>query len=150
MIYKTSDKAIITALWQESFGDSEEEIRLFLENVRHAECLVDEEAGEAAAMLFLVDCCLHLKKGKYIYAACTAARHRGKGYMTKLLEYCIVHEQLLCLIPGDDGLVKYYEQRGFHQRTAIDNLSFDEKTAICEYLLDGFQLTDPCVLYVTR
>lgn len=142
------DKRVITALWQEAFGDSEKEIAFFLENARYAECFAIEEEGKTVAMLFLVDCRLNGNEGKYIYAACTAKNQRGKGYMSRLLEDCMNREKLLCLIPGDDGLVKYYQDRGFCHKMPIDKLSFEESPEIVEYLLDGYQLTEPCVLSI--
>lgn len=150
MIEITKDKALIVPLWQEAFGDSVEEILFFLENARHAKCYAAFENGEAAAMLFLVDCRLNGAEGKYIYAACTAQKWRGSGCMTRLLAYCTETENLLCLIPGDDGMVKFYADRGFRQQAPINSLLFDETSDICEYLLEGFHLTTPCVLYFMR
>lgn len=147
---RLKDLRVITALWQEAFGDTEEEIAFFVNHARHAECVALASGNETAAMLFLVSCHLDGRKGKYIYAACTAKKHRGKGVMSALLSACMRSEPLLCLIPGDDGLVKYYFDRGFTAQTAIEGLSFDEEDEIVGYLLDGYHLTNPAVQYSMR
>ncbi|MBQ9229438.1 MAG: GNAT family N-acetyltransferase [Eubacterium sp.] len=142
-----SDGQDVVRLWQEAFGDSEEEICYFLDNAQHAQLIAYYEGDELAAMLFAVDCNLYLYQAKYIYAACTAKKYRGKGYMSQLLDFCRRHYDLLCLIPAQDSLVEYYRLRGFTDFIDIEHLTFDETEEIQEYLLEGYQLTKPQVQY---
>ncbi len=146
MIKKCTDENSIVRLWQQAFGDSEEEILYFIYNARHAECFAEFVNNEAVSMLFLVDCDLQSRKAKYIYAVCTAEKHRRKGYSSELIEYCKEKYNLLCLIPADDGLIDFYKRLQFNTKASIESLHFDENEEICEYLFDGFNLTEPMVL----
>jgi len=147
MVKLYSNGKDVIQLWREAFGDSEEDIRFFLENTQHAQLVAHYEGDELAAMLLAVDCQLNDRRAKYIYAACTAKRFRGKGYMTQLLELCKKDFAIVCLIPADDALAEYYRRRGFADEAEIEKLTFDETKEIQEYLLDGYHLTDPKVQY---
>lgn len=136
--YCENNEEIIT-LWQEAFQDSREDIEFFIDNVKNAKCLMYYENGEAASMLYLIDCNI----GKYIYAACTLEKYRGKGLMTKLLESCNFK---VCLIPANDGLVKYYKDRGLKSEVPIHSIKFNQISEIEEYLFEGYNLTKPVAL----
>ena len=150
MIRLTEDWLAVAKLWREAFGDSEEDVRFFLENAKHARCLALYEDEALAAMLFLVQCRLQGTEAQYIYAACTARDKRSHGCMSQLLSYARAHERCLCLIPATDSLVTYYADRGFTHHAPIDTLQFDENREIEEYLFEGYQLTEPMVLYNER
>ena len=147
---KTDDSQVILSLWQEAFGDSEAEIRFFLDNVKNGACYFYEDEGAPAAMLFAVRCRLNGMPAAYIYAACTAEQKRKQGCMSALLEECKAQFDRLCLIPASDSLVTYYQNRGFQRRAPIESLAFDECDAVKEDLLEGYQLTEPTVLYYER
>lgn len=150
MIKITYDKDEIIPLWQEAFGDTENEINFFIDNCRHAKCLAYYINNEIASMLYLVNCKLDGNNALYIYAACTAEKYRGQGIMTKLIEYCIKQyskQYLICLIPASDTLVDYYSERKICNKADIASLVFNESEEICEYLFEGYKLTDPKALY---
>jgi predicted acetyltransferase len=148
---KFTDKAKeIIPLWKEAFGDSEEDIKYFLENAKHAKCLGYYDSDKLVSMLFLVNCELYNYNAEYIYAACTKSEYKGRGYMSKLLDYCKKHYDFLCLIPANDGLINYYNPRGFIRSCDIDYLAFDESKEINEYLLDGYHLTKPQAMFYER
>jgi hypothetical protein len=137
----TSREEIIP-LWQEAFGDTKEEIVFFLDNCKHKMILGNFEKDKLISILFLVECSL----GKYIYAACTKKEKRGTGSMSELLRYCKNHYEKLCLIPANEGLVSYYEHRGFKEKCDLSCLKFHEMESIQEYLLEGCELKQPFIL----
>lgn len=108
----------LTLLWQECFGDSEEYIRNFLESRKDYFPIVWAEKGEILSMLFLLEMEFREKKGFYIYALCTKAKHRGKGIAGKLVEFSKSFAKdkgavFLALIPGEATLFEYYKKMGF-------------------------------------
>lgn len=116
-------------LWHLCFHEDYAYIDFFFKNMfAPGRLLVYESAGHAVSMMFLLDCMLEGKKGKYIYAACTHPAFRKRGLMGELLEYAkrqIVSPDeidFLCLVPATDGLFDYYTKNGF-----------DTFFKICEY-----------------
>lgn len=149
MVSVINDTEKIIALWQQSFGDSEEKIRFFLENANY-DCLGCTDNGELLSMLFLINSTLNGENAKYIYAACTDKRYRNSGKMTEIIEYCKENYNSLCLIPADDSLINYYNKRGFECALPIEAVSFNEKDEITDWLLDGYELSNPQILYYKR
>ncbi len=149
MIKSVNDKSAIKSLWKNTFGDTEEEILFFLNNADYS-CLGYTENGVLVSMLFLVSCSLNGEKAEYIYAACTDKNYRSKGIMTELVEHCKKEFSLLCLIPAEDSLINYYYERGFTGELPLDAVSFNERKEICKFLIDGFELTNPKIMYYKR
>ncbi|HKM33433.1 MAG TPA: GNAT family N-acetyltransferase [Lachnospiraceae bacterium] len=122
------DMLKIIEIWQESFGDSREDIENFFfqcaENVRV--CIYTEE-DKVAGFLCLLSATLTLKKvseeqvlhnpAEYIYAVATKKEFRNKGISTSLLEYVkviLVKEQKCgILVPAEESLEQFYRKRGF-------------------------------------
>ena len=147
MIRYCEDKNEIIPLWQEAFGDTEKEIKFFTDNVKNASCLVYCKGDKIASMMFLVDCFIDGKKGKYAYACCTLKEYRGLGLMSELLSFAQNEKyNFLCLIPASDSLIDFYEKRGFTKREKIGKISFEQIPEIKEYLFEGFELTNPVIL----
>lgn len=135
----------IIALWQEAFGDSREDVIFFLQNAKNICCLCLYD-NTLCSMLFLVDCKVNGVDFKYIYAACTAECARKKGYMSKLLMYCQEKYDNLILIPADKDLVNYYLKRKFKHKIDINDILFNERNEIQEYLFEGCSLKNPFAL----
>ncbi len=149
MIKKVTDKASVTKLWREAFGDSESEISFFLDNAEY-DCFGYYKKGQLVSMLFVLSCMLNNQTSYYIYAACTREEFRCLGLMTELIDYCKQQYSSICLIPANDKLVDYYKARGFVSEYPIEKLSFSQKSEICEWLYEGYELTKPVVLYFKR
>ncbi len=149
MINNVTDYKDIIPLWQEAFGDSEEEINYFLDNANYS-CIGLYDGNELAAMLFLFKCRLGGEDNNYIYAASTYKKYRSKGYMTELLDYCKNRYNALCLLPADEMLIKYYYDRGFVNEADTDSLKFFEKEDIKDWLFEGCNLAKPKVFYYKR
>ena len=144
--FSKKDEEIIE-LWSEVFGDSREEVIFFLDNAKNAECLTYRVDDKAVSMLFLVDCCINGNKGKYIYAACTYKEYEGRGFMSELISYSgKLNYNYLCLIPANDGLIDFYQKRGFDKQAEISSLEFEQIEEINEYLFEGYNLSKPIVM----
>lgn len=120
---KNSDIDSIISLWNEAFFDSEENIRVFIDNrFVPQNTLVYEENGTVVSMLFLLEGNLVIK-GKsypsyYLYAACTAESCRGRGIMAMLLEKAKEitaqrNRYFICLKPAEESLFDYYGKYGY-------------------------------------
>lgn len=136
----------IISIWSESFGDSKDDILYFIDNVKNAYCLGYYGPSGLESMLYLVKCNVKSVESNYVYAACTYVKHRGNGSMTKLLDYCKQNNSSVCLIPADDSLVKFYNDRYFNKVINIDDISFNEIDGIKEYLFEGCTLNEPFAL----
>ncbi len=118
-----SDIPSIISLWNEAFGDSESEIRFFLDNRFTPEnTVVFEENKNIVSMLFLLEGDLSLKSisypSYYLYAACTAKTHRGRGLMGEILEFARNvavnrNKYFICLMPGEESLFDFYKKYGY-------------------------------------
>lgn len=125
MIRFATEKDIngIISLWSEAFGDSEREIRFFLDNKFKPEnTLIYEICGEAVSMLFLLEGNMIINGAEYpsyyLYAACTAKKCRGRGIMAELLEKAKLlaserNKCFICLMPGEKTLFDFYERFGY-------------------------------------
>lgn len=113
----------IVNLWNEAFGDSEDDIMFFLDNRFIPEnTLVYEYCGEVVSMLFLLEGDMVINgtayPSYYLYAACTAKKCRGRGIMAELLEKAKSvgaerYRCFICLMPGEKSLFEFYERFGY-------------------------------------
>ena len=114
----SSAKSEHFALWQACFGDTHEEIKLFLraaDSSLLAEC---RDGDELAGMALLVPATVRGKPAYYGYAVCTAEKHRKKGVCRALHEeifrLCDAEKKGYFLHPADTGLFAMYA--GFGMR----------------------------------
>lgn len=117
-----ADRHEVMALWEESFGDTQEEIAEFFRCLAgEVRVLVWEEGGRILGQLCLLPVRLwsygKAEKAEYIYAVATKAKARGRGICTRLLSAAasLLKEEGSCgvLVPEDGGLAKFYVRRGF-------------------------------------
>lgn len=121
------NKNDIYELWESVFGDSKNDIDLFMEeSFQNENTLVCYDTEKLVSMLFLLpeEICF---KGKaypayYIYAAATKPAYRKQGIMGKMLDFAdgVCKNRnipFLFLVPANDRLFDYYNKFGF--RTAI-------------------------------
>ena len=146
MVDYCTDKKQIIRLWQQAFGDSDEEILYFIDNVKDAKCLAYFVGSEAVSMMYLVDCIADGINASYIYAACTLDKYKGRGYMSKLIEHCIDGGSTVCLIPAEDSLINFYSSRFISRKIAIESIEFEQTPEILEYLFEGYNLSSPTAL----
>lgn len=118
-----TDREQCFAIYRAAFGDSGEfDTRLFGE---FFDCCKYIKSGDTvASMLFALPCTLCIDGQRYpcryIYAAATEERYRGRGYMTSLLSR---QEGTLILKPADDSLIEFYNKCGFRAFTAVRSLT---------------------------
>ena len=128
----------IIALWNESFGDSEEDIRFFLDSRYIPEnTVVCEINGRIVSVLFLLNGSMHINGNDYpsyyLYAACTSNKFRGKGIMGDMLSFseslsASRNKYFIALKPAEKSLFGYYGRFGY-------KTVFTKKTAeiVCDF-----------------
>ena len=116
------DRKELSALWQEGFGDSAQDIQQFFEfNMDTADIFVEDDGGISAA-LYGLPCEIEWEgrslSARYIYAVATSLERRSQGIMSRLIPFA--HRQMeddgaeaFWLYPADSGLMKYYEKFGY-------------------------------------
>ncbi len=139
-------------LWADTFGDNEEYISLlFNYEYTPTECFAEIENGELISVLYLLKGYIKTEnkvfEGRYLYAAATAEKHRGKGIMAKLIREAqsyIAENNIsfISLVPADEGLYGYYSKFGFEPLmknyvAVIDGLGLhgDEKMLLSDELI---------------
>lgn len=127
----------IISVWKEAFGDSENDIRFFLdEHFKPDNTVISECEGEVASVLFLLEGDMHIA-GKdypsyYLYAASTLKKFRGRGMMSDMLDFSknIAYERnrhFIALKPAEESLYNYYSRFGY-QSVFSKRKSFFKKT----------------------
>ena len=114
-----SREAELIEIWKQSFGDSEEYIRMFFAwNLAKTMVIVYEVDGKAVSVAYLLPVTYERAGQKavpcwYLYAAATLPQYRGRGYFGEIMK--VVREHIaepVLLVPGEASLVSYYEKQG--------------------------------------
>ena len=117
--------SVIAGLWSEAFGDGEDFILDFYENmpVEFTSCIFYEEDLAAMAVI------LSVGEGYYGYAVATKKAYRKRGLCRELFsrirERCEREERELFIHPADEGLSLFYRRLGFFEVLS----SYEVKTA---------------------
>lgn len=116
-------KQEMKALWKENFHDSDQYIDLIFDAYFDEEMVeYDEENGQVVSALLGINYTFGIDKNKiqgvYICGLSTKNMHRKEGRMTRLIERISARmaakgAAFIFLIPANEGLVKYYADRGF-------------------------------------
>ncbi len=130
-----SDVEKIIHLWNEAFGDSEDEIRFFLDSRYNPDnTVIYEIDDDIAAVLFLLEGNMSINGSDYpsyyLYAACTLKKYRGRGIMTDLLAYTkeITNSRskhFICLRPGEKSLFEFYQKHGYKNFFKVKKVTYD-------------------------
>lgn len=133
------DRRQITDLWARVFGDDKTVSERILDDFAGTgNVYVAEEGQHIIAQLLSVPCQAGGHKGSYLYALATEPEYRGKGVMSRLMDYArtsitATGASFFVLIPASRSLFDYYESYGF-QSIYMQNM---------ECSLDHiFQMTD--------
>lgn len=120
---KQTDMAEVTALWEECFGDKAEEIAGFFTAFSDCArvCIIREGRQIAGQLILLpVSLCVPGQNriaAEYIYAVATKTACRRRGIATRLLlevsALLKVEGSAGILVPADERLIQFYEERGF-------------------------------------
>lgn len=106
-------------LWQQAFGDTDDEIRAFFKvGFSEKRCLCAAADEQVAAALYWFDCTLWGKKIAYLYAIATEEKLRGQGIASKLIAHTHKHLEHngysgAVLVPSGEGLFGFYEKLGY-------------------------------------
>lgn len=106
-------------LWQQAFGDTDEEIDAFFKvGFSEKRCLCVTLGGQVAAALYWFDCTLWNKNIAYLYAIATEESFRGQGIASKLIAHTHKHLENsgyagAVLVPCEDSLFGFYERLGY-------------------------------------
>lgn len=114
-----SREAELIDIWQQSFGDEEAYIRMFLSwNVDRCRIVIKEADGKAVSVAYLLPVTF-VRAGQkpvscwYLYAAATLPEYRGRGYFKEIMAYIKEHiPEPVILVPGEASLISYYEKLG--------------------------------------
>lgn len=117
----------ITKLWCEAFGDREEDVLVYL-NTLIKYCVVFEDNGKVAGMLFLLPVTCGINEGRYVYAVATLKEYRGRGISTALLDFAKMfiaenNESFLVLVPQTKSLFDFYGKRGFKAFSCVNKIN---------------------------
>ena len=129
------DIPALKALWQEAFGDEQQDIDLFFETVYpNATGFCAEDGGELVSMLFALPQTI-VKEEKqfkcaYLYAVATKKDRQGEGLCSALLAYAEKelrkrYFEALLLSPASERLADFYAERGFTRQTGAKKTLLD-------------------------
>lgn len=117
---KKADMPEIYKNWEESFGDTKEEITAFFETFagKVRVCILRKN-GAVAAQLCLLPVRVMGYEAEYLYAVTTNRAYRGEGLCSYLLKEVseMLKKEGKCgvLVPADTELQGFYKKRGFQE-----------------------------------
>ncbi|MBQ4160966.1 MAG: GNAT family N-acetyltransferase [Clostridia bacterium] len=126
--YKEKDYKDVVALWQEAFGDTEEDIAACMRHFAPYLTLYTE--GDALLGMFMrMPLYAGDQKGEYIYAVATAKAAQGCGIATKLLDVAKADVDsgkidFLALVPAKPSLFDFYEKRSFIKGSLVTKINY--------------------------
>lgn len=114
----------IKRIWQESFSDSREYVRMYFEQVYLDDdaLLMHDAEGVPVSSLLLQHYFMSFHGAtppvSYVAGAATRRNQRGKGYMTELMRTALAEsaqrgDMLCALIPANEALYYFYQRYGF-------------------------------------
>ena len=120
----------IKKLWKNVFGDSDDYIIRYLKEFLPYVCIYKENRF-IKGMVSLIPITMNDKKGRYVYAAATEEKSRGRGIATKLLEYAQKfikqqNEDFLVLVPAEKSLFDFYKKRGYRAVSPLKIIECDD------------------------
>ena len=120
---RDTDVPALKQIWRECFGDSDEYIDCFFDDMFRSEDMAVLDDGDGPkCMAALLPCTLVLGSDSYqisyLYAMSTLPAAQGRGYATRLLAFAAEHckargDAGIALMPADKGLLKWYEGFGY-------------------------------------
>ncbi len=124
-------------LWKTAFGDSDPFLDAFFATAFSPDrCLYLEADGQLAAMCHWLPCTCQGRPLAYLYTVATHPAHRGQGFCRQLLaaaKKALASQGCsgILLVPGEAGLRGLYAKLGWHNATAIRELSLAAAPIAC-------------------
>ena len=127
-----NDIEMLKKLWLESFEeDSVENVDIFFEKIFSREnTLIYRYGKDIVGALYS----LPQSNDMYLYALATATGYRGRGIMSGLIRYFIEKngkDKGCWLIPEEELLFRYQEDRGFSNRIPVYSYEFANEGVDC-------------------
>ncbi len=120
---RASDVPALKQIWRECFGDSDEYIDCFFDDLfRDEDMAVGDDGSGPVCMAALLPCTLVLGDRSmpisYLYAMSTLPAVQGRGYASELLAFAARHcrdrgDAGIALMPADKGLLEFYKRFGY-------------------------------------
>ena len=111
------DIPALKALWEEAFGDEEQDIDAFFETLYPGAIgFCAEESGVLCAMLFALPQTIvkgeKQLKSAYLYAVATKKEYRGRGFRKRYFEAAM-------LSPASETLADFYAEQGYTRQGGV-------------------------------
>ena len=107
-------------IYNQEFGEVDNEFANILFEKCFKYCEFLEENGKITSLLFALPCSLEEREALYIFAVVTAPEYRGNGYAKKLIEKIKQEnkDKILILRPVNEDIIEYYKKLGFEKMKA--------------------------------
>lgn len=107
--YAKKDVPLMTALWNDAFGDDESLVRRFYQLLPEmGTAYVAELDGEFAGMANVLAVVVEGRRCAYVYAVAVKPELRGLGIGKALMKHCKRLFPRLCTLPAESGLYPWY------------------------------------------
>ena len=136
MVYRKAQNAdlqCLKALWLEVFDEKAEAVDLFFKrNLSYLHSYIAVCDGKPVAAVHLLDGTVNGKKAHYLCGAATLPEYRGRGIMSRLIEYALDDAKsrgdvYSLLYPADRALYAFYSGLGYEPRCKASARSFSRK-----------------------
>lgn len=137
-----SDIDRVIEIWSAVFKDDRGDIEKFISVIGINNAIGYFFENTLVSFYFLIDSTVYVDSHeytcKYLYAACTDKKYRGRGFMGELLHFLSSNNReigtdLIALVPAQDSLFAYYRRFGF-----FDFLYAKHTDIPCSINLKGF------------
>lgn len=165
-----TDREDLKQLWKTAFGDSDEYINNFFNELfAPSFCIIAKEGSELAGMLFLLPAELQTDGKKlscgYVCGAATAIAFRNQGVMRKCENACGLLAQslkldMLSLVPQEPSLFEMYSRMGYsiasyREETTLAPAVSNGRLSVCSQndflsMRDAFLNTKPAFIELDR
>ncbi len=117
---KDEHKNGIIKLWSEAFGDTENVIISFLENICKDNTVVYIKDERVVGMASILPVFCNNRKGRYVYAVATDKEYQGQGICKEIMSFIDdfaqkTGESFLILVPASKSLFDFYKKMGYNQ-----------------------------------
>lgn len=142
---KNTDIPKLKQIWKTCFGDSDEYINFFFDNMfRPENAVVAVNNGEAVGVVHMLDASFKETPFKYGYAIGVLPEFRGKSLCEKMhifiKNYCYNNGYMYGLHPANDKLASFYKSIGLK-----DMFSLKIVEDLCTEKNENFEISDASV-----
>jgi predicted N-acetyltransferase YhbS len=127
------DQPQLSAIWQEAFGDSPEDVENFYETAFSCDRALLAQEQNPVACIYWIDAQIDGQKIAYLYALAVEKTYRSQGVGKTLLQEALETlkgegYKAAILVPGEESLYTYYEKAGFTAFGKTEKTTVTKKT----------------------